>query len=484
MKSKYIIVLLLMLSNILNYSCKLDTLPTEQVSSAVIYNNLGMLGDVLNAAYTQLKDEVPGWGYNCAIYFKVMSTAYGQDINVDPNPAYGNGTPPQYANWYLPQSYDPTNYASVDIWTHCYSVIYKANTILDNIDKVAGDQSQKDAVKGQALIIRARMYFELVRYYQHTYIIAKSKPGVPLVLNSTIQTSIARSTVSDVYTSITNDLTSAETLLTSWVRPSLAYYDVDVARFLLANVYLTMNDWVNAQNYANKISSKYPLMTIDEYQAGFTKINEEWVLGYTQTLQDFTTDNLAAIFDYGQDNTQYPDYEMYPASGFVSLMQGDPRGLFMPHPTKANSYATTKFYEHNSAAPYGDFIDMRAAEMYLVEAEAACRQGNTSTALSLLNTIQNARPGAAVTNTSDQATLLQSILLERRKEFYGEGLDYYDIKRLQLPIVRTMAYGNTIELSLPANTNILTIMIPQQEMENNPLIVQNPNPASVPVFTP
>ena len=482
MKIKYILGIALVVASLIFNGCELDTSPSNQISDEIVYNNLGMLDAVLNSAYNQLKNEVPEWGYNCAIFMKVMATAYGKDINVDQNPAYGSGTPPHSANWYLPDSYDPANYASRDIWTHFYSVIYKTNIILDHIDKVPGSEDEAKSIKGQTLIIRARCYFELIRWYQHTYIIAKDRPGVPLVLNSTIQVSIPRSTVDEVYASILNDLKNAETLLANWQRPTIAYYDIDVARFLLAEVYLTMNDWVNAQAYAHLITAKYPLMTIDEYKAGFTKANAEWVLGYTQTAQDFTTDNLAAIFDYGQNNTKFPEYEMYPASGFVTLMAGDPRSLFIPHPTKADKFATTKFYEHNDAAPYGDFIDMRAAEMYLVEAEAAVRQGNVSLALNVLNTLQNARTGATVTTTSDPEALLEAVLLERRKEFYGEGLDYYDIKRLQLPIDRSLAYGNDIDLSLPANTNILTIMIPQQEMQNNKQMVQNPDPTQDPVF--
>ena len=143
-----------------------------------------------------------------------------------------------------------------------------------------------------------------------------------------------------------------------------------------------------------------------------------------------------------------------------------------------------KFLNLNTSAPYADMLDMRAAEMYLVEAEAAARQGSTTDALSILNLVQNARPGAVVTSTTNQEELLQAILLERRKEMYGEGLDYFDIKRLQLPVEKSFANGNDLDLSIPANSNKLTLMIPDQEMLNNTLMVQNPDPAVEPVFVP
>jgi hypothetical protein len=158
--------------------------------------------------------------------------------------------------------------------------------------------------------------------------------------------------------------------------------------------------------------------------------------------------------------------------------------MFVPNPTEAGKFASVKFLEKHASAPYGDMIDMRAAEMYLVEAEAAARQGNTTEALNILNLIQNARPGAIVSSTTNQDELIQEILLERRKEMYGEGLDYFDIKRLQLPIEKSLANGNNLDLSLPANSNKLTLMIPDKEILNNKLMVQNPDPSNEPVFVP
>lgn len=176
-------------------------------------------------------------------------------------------------------------------------------------------------------------------------------------------------------------------------------------------------------------------------------------------------------------------YALYPAESFVKLMEGDSRSLFIDHPTKKGKYAMTKFYDTRTSTPYGDMIDMRAAEMYLVEAEAAVRQGNTGLAKTVLNLIQDARE-VARTAATEQAALLSAILLERRKEMYGEGLDYWDIKRLQLPVKKSIAQGNELDLDLPANTNRLTLMIPDQEVLNNKAIEQNPNPSSEPVCKP
>jgi hypothetical protein len=368
------------------------------------------------------------------------------------------------------------------MWKVHYKVIFNANVILENIDKVTGDQARKDAIKGQALTMRARCYFNLVRMYQHTYIIAKDKPGVPLRLTSSIQEGFPRSTVEEVYAQIETDLKESETLLENYSRPGLGFYNIDVVRFLLSNVYLTMNRWADAQTYANKVRTQYSLMSIDEYRNGFTTPNSEWILGYEQTEQDNSSYNLAAFYDYGQNNTVWPMYVYTPAKHFADLMEGDQRGMFAVNPTRENKFVTTKFYETKNEIPYGAMIDMRNAEMYLVEAEAACRQGQTSTALQLLQELQRARGITEVTNTSGLAELLAAILLERRKEMYGEGLDFFDISRLELPVIKSLANGNDIDLNLPPHTNKLIMMIPDEETLNNPEIEQNPDPSVVPVF--
>jgi len=480
------ISILLVLSSLFYSSCNklLDTQPTNAVSDQVIYSNLSMLDAVLQATYSKMKNDNPEHMTNMAVNIKVLSTAYGSDINTDQNPLYGNLAPFKSASYYDAESYIPTEYASRGLWGTWYSDIYNTNIILDNIDGVSGGQAKKDEVKGQTLVIRARCYYNLIRFYQHTYIIAKDKPGVPLILTSAIHEEVARATVDEVYSSILKDLKDAETLLANYVRPSIAYYDLDVVNFLLADVYLTMNNWSEAQKYANKIHTKYPLMSLAEYQDGFTTQNQEWVLGYVATEQDNNSENLARFWDYGQAGTNDPYRLLTPSTHFMDIMNNDPRSMFVPNPTEAGKFASVKFLEKHASAPYGDMIDMRAAEMYLVEAEAAARQGNTTEALNILNLIQNARPGAIVSSTTNQDELIQEILLERRKEMYGEGLDYFDIKRLQLPIEKSLANGNNLDLSLPANSNKLTLMIPDKEILNNKLMVQNPDPSNEPVFVP
>lgn len=466
----------------LTTSCEdfLTTNPTSSLVEEQVVEDITGAKMLLQGTYRMMRDGNNLPATYSPLGIGILSVCSGVDMMINEEQV-GN-------NWYFytygTQRYEATSDVPVNMWANMYKIISNANILIGSIDNVQADETVKNEIKGQALALRARCYFNLVRFYQHTYSIAKDKPGVPLQLEPSLEPQ-PRSTVAQVYDQILKDLTSAETLLVGYSRPSKDYYDKDVVSFLLANVYLTMNDWAKAETYANKIRTSYQLMSIDEYKAGFSTINKEWVLGYQQTSQDYWWyDSPACWYDFGQNNSPWQAEQVLPSNYFVEeIMKDDPRNLTIPNPIYEGKYAATKFIELRNESPYGDLFDMRAAEMYLVEAEAAARQGKTQVAKEVLNTLQTTR-GAAVTEATGQSELLDAILLERRKEMWGEGIDLFDILRLQKPVVRTVAQGHFRDINIPANSNKLIMMIPEKEVINNDRMEQNPNPSTVPVFVP
>ena len=80
---------------------------------------------------------------------------------------------------------------------------------------------------------------------------------------------------------------------------------------------------------------------------------------------------------------------------------------------------------------------IRAAEMVLIEAEANYFLGNESETRSLLNYL-NKESGrdAAYTCTATGAALLDELKFYRRLELWGEGFNWFDVKRWGDPISR------------------------------------------------
>ncbi len=83
----------------------------------------------------------------------------------------------------------------------------------------------------------------------------------------------------------------------------------------------------------------------------------------------------------------------------------------------------------------GSYPYMRACEMVLAEAEAAYMAGDETTAKACLTELNSKRIAGYSCQTSGQA-LLDEIRLSRRIELWGEGQNWSDFKRWNLPMVR------------------------------------------------
>lgn len=458
----------------------LETNPTGQLPDNVVLSSDEGLQMLLNGTYyTHVFDGGMDAG---ATSQALWNTLTGSDMVVTQPGDY-------YAVYRFTQArYDASSAYTKNLWTFNYKVIAALNSIINSADNASGNPTNLKYIKGQAQAMRARVYFDLVRHYQHTYAIAKDELGVPLKLTSDLEVK-PRATVKEVYDQIVSDLQEAEKNLESFERTTQTVYNIDVVNFLLANVYLTMQNWDKASEYAGKVIAKYPLMSLEEYKDGFGTMNREWVLGYVCT-QTYGASFQPCWFDYG-DSFGLPDTMgspwaaqlLYPSPEFIELMKDDPRLLYGPNPAYKGKTECYKFIQHTNTDPFMDLIDMRGAEMYLVKAEALAQLNKTNDALSVLNILQKKRE-AKVTTTEKKEELLAEIAIERRKELYGEGREFYDIMRYMKPISKIDYYGNETVVKLDANSNKLILMIPQNEIIRNPECKQNPDPTTVPVFTP
>lgn len=97
---------------------------------------------------------------------------------------------------------------------------------------------------------------------------------------------------------------------------------------------------------------------------------------------------------------------------------------------------------------------MRSAEMVLAEAEAAYMNGDETTAKSCLTELNKLRiPNYSCTTSGD--ALLKEIQLTRRIELWGEGQNWSDFKRWNLPMVRNpWIEGNVNSGNCPATYKV------------------------------
>ena len=140
---------------------------------------------------------------------------------------------------------------------------------------------------------------------------------------------------------------------------------------------------------------------------------------------------------------------------------------FKSSTTEGNSsdYDFTKFLEPTErqglgVAYYPEIPIMRMSEIYYIACEAQIGQDN-ALALQYLNDVRVTRnlPELQLQDIADDATLLEYLVREMRKDFIGDGRMFLTHKRLFYDIY-TMR-GETI----PANDNIFVVPIPDDEYE-------------------
>jgi hypothetical protein len=131
-------------------------------------------------------------------------------------------------------------------------------------------------------------------------------------------------------------------------------------------------------------------------------------------------------------------------------------------------------------AQSNNWVVLRYADVLLMYAEAVA-EGGTATAGSAesrLNEVRTRAGIAAVSGLSSTA-LLDSVRVERRREFVFEGIRWFDLTRwgiLDAAIMaktlemQTVAPGETTVHGVPSNL----FPVPQSELDINPNLTQNP----------
>lgn len=116
----------------------------------------------------------------------------------------------------------------------------------------------------------------------------------------------------------------------------------------------------------------------------------------------------------------------------------------------------------------------RTSELFLMKAECEARKNspNWTAAQDALFVIQERAVPGAVKSTNTGTTLIDEIMMERRKELVGEGFRFLDILRLGLPLARPDITGPnwTPIMNLPAYDNKMIYPIPEAEFDANPFM--------------
>lgn len=443
------------------------------IPTILITNYLGM-GDHFDFGY-------PG-------IFGATDRMVGEVFPVSQNLPGGN----QYFDRWQAWLYPDMGGLSATGWTdffylNYYQFIYSANEVIS----IASQSESGGVALGIAKAFRAMCYLDMARMYDPLPAKAPDRPSyeseleavkgltVPIVREGATLEQLEnnpRATREEMFNFILSDLTDAESLLADYQPASKSMPSQAVVYGLLARTYLWLGGfeetyegfvtgteaYKKAAEYARKAINASGCTILTESQwldpkTGFNTVNNAWMWAMIQTTDTVLNNllswaahmSLEAVYGYGygaQPGISVFSYERISDTDFRKKS----------YVTADRSYAAAQPYmslteeEFKTVAPYASYkfhtaggeksnftianvVDipmMRVEEMYLIEAEATAHY-DEATARTLLTSFMahrdpNYRIPAATTD------LVEEIIFQKRIEFWGEGIIYYDMKRLNM----------------------------------------------------
>lgn len=489
---------LLVVGGMLFGSCQdefLDTAPTDEVSAdatvSTTSNALSLLNGIHRSLYYRKSFGAQGRSGQGAIY--IYMDALGEDQVVHREQWFN-----RVYKW--TDGRNTTGSYNVYQWQFYYELIANANILINGIDAADGLPEEKASIKSQALAYRAWCHYQLVQMYGGRYVVGggNNQLGVPVKLNTT-DLNLARASVEEVYTQINTDLDAALAGLNGYSRANKTHFNANVIAGLKARVALTQGNWTVAATMAAQARAGFSLMSQATYADGFrvdSEGNSEFMWA-SQIIADQTDKwgNFGAYMSRNfsssaiRGNPRSINSLLYDKISATDVRKGlfDPTGEHLNLPAGVSllgsharkPYTSQKFIAVDNGDSRVDVPHMRAAEMYLIEAEALARQGGKDgLAAAALFTLASSRDSDYTLSVNTGAALIEEILVQRRVELWGEGFRFLDLKRLGLALDRTGANHISAladnNMQIPASDLRWEWLIPQLEIDANSNMVQNP----------
>lgn len=352
-----------------------------------------------------------------------------------------------------------------NFWQYRYKGILRCNIAIEKIPAVEfTDETLRDRYVGEAKFLRAFQYFDLVKNFG----------GVPLVMGMKMPAEIEgiqRASVSEVYTTIENDLKDAIEVLplkSAYGSADLGRATKGAAQGMLAKVYLYQEKYEEAEDLLQRVigrnnypSQGYELLKDFGNVWSIAYNNSEESLFEVQTNSDISynlglrmpvvcgsrddsgwawglpTSDLENAFENAGDKirlkwtiikdgaTSVPGDSYWTASNKYTVSTAKhksgrvTRKVYIPHAERAEPYDAA----HNPL----NYRILRYADVLLMYAEVENALSKDEEARWALNKVRNRVNLADVTSSGTE--LRDAIRQERRLELALENQRLYDIRR-------------------------------------------------------
>lgn len=441
--------------------------------------------------YTSLEDAQAAV---TAIYGPIRSNlrdTYYLMLNLQADYLEGRGSTSPLSAY---QGFDVTNInRAATAWRYHYQTIRNANIAIERIEGIEGiSETDKKSLIAEACFLRAFTNFYLVRLWGAIPLYQELSPS-----------DLSRRPTTEVYQAIIQDLQKGETDLPD-IPAAYGHPTKWSAKALLAEVYLTIEEWGLAKGKAGEVINSGHFDLVDITVADdFNKVFGPSANGTEEEIFYIKFNHLAGWtmpHKYLWDRDQYSPFGSYvvycvPGPFFSNWDDNDLRKQFNIFSEYVNRFTgvtetlptstpiLVSKYRDNDAPTNGDYgndaPELRFADVLLIYAEAAALDDDavSSSAIEALNRVKRraygypnkvSSPVDYVADGLSVSAFRDIVIQERAYELFMEGADrWFDLRRI----------GKAKEIIL-ANTGKTLVdkhilwPIPQAEIDNNPDIEQ------------
>ncbi len=415
-------------------------------------------------------------------------------------------------------------------WYHLYDQIFTCNAVAKSMSPDSEDPTIQFS-RAQAVATRAFDYFTLAQLFQFNYQLVPDAKCVPLVLDTNeaevAENGAPRASVREVYNQVLADINEAVALLEKTNVTAANMIDSKPKRMiskataygLRARVYLTMGEYQKAADDAAAAIASFSGQPLDMKSAGKPGFNSldlsnwMWGIAIAETDRVVTSGIVnwpSMVVTFCENGYVAVGAWKYCASDlYAAIPVSDVRkGWFLDENYQsANLSAAQQAYVDNlqDLVPYvnvkfdsyngvigqsvnaNDLMLMRVEEMYYIQYEAMARAGQAAAAAEgFTNFIRTYRNPNYTMNATAADDVAEAIYQDKRVEFWGEGLAFFDYMRLDRPVMRMGKNWDPAEtFNIPSYSldktpekelaGVLIYCIPQGEINGNPQISDDDN---------
>lgn len=396
-------------------------------------------------------------------------------LNADPETYKINAEAYRYKDVQSTERDSPINY-----FYSCYKAIAAANQALTYCN--GKDAERFTAQKGEALVARAYAHFMLVTLFSKAYdpVTAASDPGIPYV--TTVETNVFekydRKTVQYVYDMIEKDLNVGVPLIDERIYADAPKYhfNLKATNAFLTRFYMFKRDYAKAIQYADAVLGATPASYLRNQTTFKAMQYEEQIALYANARMPFNL--LVQEADTRWYNNSFPYYRF----GFGTAMyekfftgKNATGGSFNSnvYTGAAHTLNLPKLNGFNAGSGIYCVMPLFSGdEVFFNRVEALIATNNVTKAETemqtwmALNMTGGSTTGAVEffkqPNTAEgkKNAMLQLCLYLKQQSYLEEGLRWFDILRLKMPITHKVLGEATVELAADDLRKVL--QLPQE----------------------